>query len=94
MKLKDIKNYSFSKELITRVIDDSTVMIYNPDNGDMYEMNSVSLEIIKMLQNNISGEQILNTLANDYNADVNLIAEDVQPFIDRLLEMKLLQVEN
>lgn len=93
MNLRNLKKYSFSSDLITRKIDEETTMIYNPENGDMYELNSVSAEIIKLLQENKTGDQIIDYLANEYNVEIDLIIEDTKPLIGRLIEMNLLKIE-
>lgn len=93
MNLKDLKNYWFSSELMVRKIDEDTTMIYNPENGDMYELNTVSAEIVEMLQQHKTGDEILQILETNYDVDEQTILDDTQPLIERLIEMKLLKIE-
>lgn len=93
MNLKDLKNYWFSSELMVRKIDEDTTMIYNPENGDMYELNTVSAEIVEMLQQHKTGDEILQILETNYDVDEQTILDDTQPLIGRLIEMKLLKIE-
>jgi hypothetical protein len=93
MTLKELNKYWFSDQLMTRKIDDDTTMIYNPDNGDMYELNSVSSEIVGLLQEHKTGDDIINILSSEYDVDVDTIVTDTEPLIDRLIEMELLKME-
>lgn len=65
-------------------------MAFNPENGDMYELNDVSEEIISMLSKGMSGVTILEELSKNYDVDEQTIIDDVAPLLDRLVELGIL----
>ena len=76
---------------MTRVIGE-TVMVYNPENGDMYEMNDTAAMLIGYLQEEYSGEEILNKICREYDVSESIVEEDLEPLLDRLLEIGLLKI--
>lgn len=88
-----IGNYEINEEIIYRKVSDETVMAYNPENGDMYELNDVSEEIIFMLRKRMSGDSMLVELSSTYDVDEQTIVEDVSPLLDRLIELGLLTLK-
>ena len=92
MNITELNNYSFSSDLIKRCINEETVMIYNPQNGDMYELNDVSAVIIDGLCKGMTGNSILESLSSQYDVEQSVIIEDISPLLDRLVELKLLKI--
>ena len=92
MNIVDIpKNYyEVDDGIMFRRVSDETIMAFNPKNGDMYELNDVSEEIISMLRNGMSGEAILAELSKNYEVEEQIIIEDVAPLLDRLVELGIL----
>ena len=88
-----IGNYEINEEIIYRKVSDETVMAYNPENGDMYELNDVSEEIIFMHRKRMSGDSMLVELSSTYDVDEQTIVEDVSPLLDRLIELGLLTLK-
>ena len=83
-------HYEVDKKLMYRKVSDNTFMAFNPENGDMYELNDVSEEIISMLSKGMSGVAILEELSRNYDVDEQTIIEDVSPLLDRLVELGIL----
>lgn len=92
MNLKNINNYTFNKQLIVKHIGE-TVMAYNPENGDMYEMNEIAIALIEKLISNISGEQIIKDFCEEYNIDEKTIIEDTGPLLERFNDLGLLKLQ-
>ena len=92
MNITELNNYSFSSDLIKRCINEETVMMYNPQNGDMYELNDVSAVIIDGLCKGMTGNSILESLSSQYDVEQSVIIEDISPLLDRLVELKLLKI--
>ena len=92
MNIVDIpKNYyEVGEGILFRKVSDETIMAYNPKNGDMYELNDVSEEIISMLSKGMSGATILEELSKNYDVDEQTIIEYVSPLLDRLVELGIL----
>lgn len=81
-----IENYSISQNIIVKKIND-TIMVYNKENGDMYEINDVGGEIFEYLQRGISITDIITRLETDYDAPRNEIEEATEDFLIRIIEL-------
>lgn len=92
MNIKDLilNGFKVNEGIIYRKVSEETIMAFNPENGDMYELNDVSEEIISMLSKGMSGVTILEELAKNYDVDEQTIIEDVSPLLDRLIELGIL----
>lgn len=86
MNIFQLKNYSVSKNILVKKIDD-VVMVYNSDNGDMYEINEVGGEIFEYLQKELPVEDIISHLENDYDASRDEIVEATEDFLIRMIEL-------
>lgn len=87
------EKYSVNDKMLFRKVSDETVMAYNPENGDMYELNNISHEIITLLKEKLDGTTIIERLTDEYDADENTIAEDISPMLERLIELKILTIK-
>ena len=92
MNIKDLilNGFKVNEGIIYRKVSEETIMAFNPENGDMYELNDVSEEIISMLSKGMSGVAILEELSRNYDVDEQTIIEDVSPLLDRLVELGIL----
>lgn len=82
--------FQINDNIIYRKVSEETTMAFNPENGDMYELNDVSDEIISMLSKGMDGVTILEELSKNYDVDEQTIIEDVSPLLDRLIELGIL----
>ncbi len=85
MKIEELK-YEFNQNILIRNIG-KTTMAYNPETGDMYELNEVGEEIFNLLKQELEIDKLLEKLCTDYAAPKEEIYEDVEPFIIRMLEL-------
>lgn len=92
MRIEDLKKYTFTDDLVMRTMG-KTVMVYNPLNGDMYEMNETAAILIDYLKQGYTGEQILDTVCREYDVDRETVSEDFAPLLTRLCEIGLLIIE-
>lgn len=86
MNILKIENYNVSENVIVKKIDDVT-MVYNKDNGDMYEINDVGGEIFEYLQQGVAIAEIITRLEADYDASRDEIEEATQDFLIRMIEL-------
>jgi len=93
MDVLKLKSYRFNKDLVMRNLGE-TIMVYNPQNGDMYEMNDITAMLIGYLKEGLSGEEIIETICTEYDVDAETVLEDVTPLFERLEEIGLLIQEN
>lgn len=87
------ENYTVNDKIIYRKVSEATTMAYNPENGDMYELNEVSDKIITQLREGKDGESIIQSLLNVYDVDIDTVVEDVSPMLDRLKELGVLFIK-
>ena len=49
-------------------------------------VNEVGMELWKMLQENVTFDDLLNGILEEYDVDENAAREDIQEFLDRLVK--------
>lgn len=49
-------------------------------------VNEVGMELWKMLQKDVTFDDLLNGILEEYDVDENAAREDIQEFLDRLVE--------
>lgn len=89
MNIIQIQDYTIEPNLIAKNID-GVLMIYNKQNGDMYEINDVGGDIFARLQQGLPFEKILNYLVENYDAPREIIQNEMEEFIGRLIELGIL----
>lgn len=85
-------NYEFSKYIHFEKANDSLIICNKLDNY-LYDFNSIGKEIIEMLLNNKSYENILQELSIKYETSTNEIKPDVDEFIKSLIENGILIIK-
>lgn len=93
MNIRTIEKYKFNKNLISRNIGE-VMMVYNPDAGETMEINDVGAEIYCMLKEEKSIATILETLAVNYQEDIKNIESDVEVFIERMIVLGVIILED
>lgn len=63
--------------------------IFNPSSGDSFTVNSVGMEIIKLLKENFSSEDIITKISEDYMCDKSTIERDIYDFMKLLESYKM-----
>ncbi len=84
------KNYQMTDGFVMRKINDETTMAYNRENGDLYEFDDISEEILTMMKEGKSLKEIFGELCKTYDAEENEILEDYVALITRLNECKII----
>lgn len=64
--------------------------IFNPATGDSYSSNPIAAEIIQLMKDNHSVNEIKKTLLDKYEVDKLTIEKDVDEFVNLLRENNLL----
>lgn len=91
MNILKIENYSVSENIIVKKIDD-VIMVYNKDNGDMYEINDVGGEIFEYLRQGVAISEIITRLEADYDAPHDEIEGATQDFLIRMIELGIVRL--
>lgn len=64
--------------------------IFNPATGDSYSSNPIAAEIIQMMKDNLSVNEIKKALLDKYEVDKLTIEKDLDEFVSLLKENNLL----
>ena len=70
-----------------------TGFVFNPSSGDSFSTNPIGMEIIKMLKEGKSNEDIKNHVLKTYMTDETSFEKDLYDFINMLAKMNLMDVE-
>jgi len=65
-------------------------LIFNPGTGDSFSVNSIGNEILAMLKENKTQEEIIDIFSSKYDADRNQLERDLDDFFEQLTEYNLL----
>ena len=63
--------------------------LFNPSTGDSYSVNPIGQEIIKLLEEGKSEEEIMNQINDEYMIDKNTVEKDLYDFLNMLKNYKL-----
>jgi hypothetical protein len=64
-------------------------LLFNMDDGSYYSLNEVGARIWELCDGMHSVEQVIDTLAQEYDVPKDVLAEDVVDFIERFQNDKL-----
>lgn len=71
-----MEKYIYNEKLLVRKMEETT-MIYNPDNGDMYELNDISQIILEKIQDGKTLGELISHFCIEYDEAEDVISEDV-----------------
>jgi hypothetical protein len=63
--------------------------IFDPATGDSYSVNGTGLKILEYLKSGFTESEIVTALVENSDADVQLIREDLDDFINHLKQLKM-----
>ena len=66
--------------------------LFQPATGESYTLNEIGKLIFKMLQSNSSGEQIIEKVCEEYDAEAKSVERDLEDFITQLKHYSLLKL--
>ena len=64
--------------------------IFNPGTGDSFSVNAIGAEIISMLKENKTYQEIFEDITSRYEVEKNQIERDMDDFVSLLTEYNLL----
>jgi hypothetical protein len=82
---------SRSEDYLSNEIDGEIVMM-NIETGMYVSMNATGKSVWDILENPASISDILTALTKEYEIDAETCQKDVTPFIEQMIEKKILQV--
>lgn len=63
--------------------------LFNIDNGNHYNLNHTSFDILALLEKGNDKNEIAKQMSKNYNVETKIIAADIEKVIDFLLKEKL-----
>ncbi|MEO9256791.1 MAG: PqqD family protein [Crocinitomicaceae bacterium] len=64
--------------------------LFNPTPGDSYSVNPIGQEILQLLQDEKSEEEIMKHIVKDYMIDKDTVEKDLYDFLNMLQNYKLI----
>jgi hypothetical protein len=65
--------------------------IFNPGTGDSFSVNPIGAEVISMLKEDKSPEQIKTTLLEKYDVEKTLLEKDIDDFLSQMKDNNMMQ---
>ncbi len=65
--------------------------IFNPSSGDSFSANAIGLEIIRILREGKSKEDLIKEISEKYAIDSSTAEKDIQDFLQTLSSYQLIQ---
>jgi hypothetical protein len=65
-------------------------LVFNPGTGDSFSVNSIGGEILAMLKENISHQEIISNLSMKYDVEKIQLEKDMDDFVSLLTDYNLL----
>lgn len=78
MKIKFTK---FEPTILVRVSNGNNISSIN---GNVISFNEISLEFLKLIEDNDNLENVIDIISNEYDADKSVISNDLNKFINNL----------
>lgn len=87
------KQYSYNDKLLIRKMEEIT-MIYNPENGDMYELNEIGQLVLDKVQFGIPIVKIIEEFSSEFAEDPSVIKQDVEEIFERFINLGIVLLHN
>ena len=65
--------------------------IFNPGTGDSFSVNPIGAEVISMLKEDKSPEQIKTALLDKYDVESTLLEKDIDDFLTQIKDNNMMQ---
>jgi hypothetical protein len=66
-------------------------LIFNPVNGESFSVNPIGIEIINLIREGKSQDEIFKSITSKYNTDKSTIERDLHDFITVLKNYNLIE---
>jgi len=65
--------------------------IFNPGNGDSFSVNDIGAEIITLMKEGKSQEEIIEVVTAKYDTDRSQVERDLEDFVSLLVSFNLIE---
>jgi hypothetical protein len=66
-------------------------LIFNPGTGDSFSVNTIGSEILSLLREKRTRQEIIDAVSSKYMAEKNQLEKDLDDFVSQLNEYNLLE---
>ena len=66
-------------------------LIFNPGTGDSFSVNNLGSEVLSMLKENKSQQEIISNVCSRYDVERNQIEKDLDDFVSQLNDYNLVE---
>ena len=66
-------------------------LIFNPGTGDSFSVNTMGNEILSLLKENRTRQEIIDSISEKYFTEKNQLEKDLDDFVSQLNEYNLLE---
>jgi len=87
------KILTLAPDVTWKQFEDEALLVHL-DTGEIYQINPTAIQVVRLLQQGTSLDQILTTLTNEYQAEKAEIEQKVLAFLNDCLQYKLLVEQN
>jgi PqqD family protein of HPr-rel-A system len=91
----NIFSHTYNENLSIMKIKDLAIsesgFVFNPYTGESFSVNSIGYEILKLLRRDLSQDEILQEILNNYEISKEQAEKDVMDFLSMLEEYNLLE---
>ena len=70
-----------------------TGLVFNPATGDSFAVNHIGLEILKLVKENKSKEEICRIILSAYETDKDIIEIDINEFLHSLVRNQIISAD-
>ena len=89
MRKQVLNEYLKPMKLKKNIATSETGFIFNPGTGDSFSVNSTGAEILNMLKDNKTQQEIFEDISLRYDVDKSQFEKDLDDFISLLTEYNL-----
>lgn len=84
--------FSTSSEYVHRKNpDDSVILMKITDDDDFFKITGVASQIWQRIDGKKSIKEILDSILNEYEVSENQLANDAEPFLQKLIELEIIK---
>ena len=87
-------SYLLKKHIEKIKLDNGQDVLFDPESGDTHVLDGIGSEILALCDGSNSIDEIVSSLNSKYNAPTDEIKQDVETFLNDLLDKKVLDIRD
>jgi coenzyme PQQ biosynthesis protein PqqD len=86
--------YILKKHIEKIKLDNGQDVLFDPDSGNTHVLDEIGSEVLALCNGSNSIDEMVNNLSSEYNAPVDEIRQDVEAFLNDLIEKAVLDTKD